>query len=206
MIDWQSFFFLLFASVSCLAAVAVVLTGDVVRMAVYLILSLSGAAGLFFLAGAEFVGAMQLMVYVGGTLVLLIFGVMLTARQSLVKVQPHTNEWVLAMVVGLVMLMTTLLPVMLAVGDWGPAAVTESHGGEPVALEHVASPERMGGALLGLRTDADRREVASERHEGLVGYLLPFEMISVYLLVVLIGAAYLARPKRRTAIAAEVRQ
>ena len=37
--------------------------------------------GLFFLAGADFIGAMQLLIYVGGTLVLLMFGVMLTAQE-----------------------------------------------------------------------------------------------------------------------------
>ncbi len=57
-----------------------VLTSNIVRMAFYLVLSLGATSGLFFLAGADFVGAMQLMIYVGGTLVLLVFGVMLTAK------------------------------------------------------------------------------------------------------------------------------
>ena len=59
---------------------AVVVTGNIVRMACYLVVSLAAVAGLFFLAGADFLGAVQLMVYVGGTMVLLVFGVMLTAR------------------------------------------------------------------------------------------------------------------------------
>lgn len=193
MVDFHSVVFLFFALISCLAAVAVVLTGDVVRMAVYLIVSLSGAAALFFMAGAEFVGAMQLMVYVGGTLVLLIFGVMLTARQSLIRVRPHTNEWVLAMVIGLVLLMTSLMPVALAVADWQRPA-------EPEAIGHIGTPDEMGMALLGAPT-----------HEGsdagpALGYVLPFELISVFLLIVLIGAAYLARPKRRAQPAVEVRE
>jgi NADH-quinone oxidoreductase subunit J len=78
-INWHSFFFFLFALVSCAFAVMVVLTANIVRMAFYLTISLGATAGLFFLAGADFVGAMQLMIYVGGTLVLLVFGVMLTA-------------------------------------------------------------------------------------------------------------------------------
>ncbi|MFM1902177.1 MAG: hypothetical protein RLZZ440_77, partial [Planctomycetota bacterium] len=76
-INWHSVMFLLFAAVACIAAVAVVAADNVVRMALYLVVSLAATAGLFFLAGAEFVGAMQLMIYVGGTLVLLVFGVML---------------------------------------------------------------------------------------------------------------------------------
>ena len=78
--NWHSFFFLLFALVAGVFAVAVVFTSNIVRMAFYLMLSLGATAGLFFLAGADFVGAMQLLIYVGGTLVLLIFGVMLTAQ------------------------------------------------------------------------------------------------------------------------------
>ncbi len=79
-IYWHSFFFLLFALLACGFAVAVVLASNIVRMAFYLVLSLAATAGLFFLAGADFVGAMQLMIYVGGTLVLLVFGVMLTSQ------------------------------------------------------------------------------------------------------------------------------
>ena len=74
--DWYAFVFLLFALLACVFAAAVLFTSNIVRMAFYLTLSLGATAGLFFLAGAEFIGAMQLMIYVGGTLVLLIFGVM----------------------------------------------------------------------------------------------------------------------------------
>ena len=97
---WHEFFFMLFAGISVVFAVCVLLTQNIVRMAFYLVLSIGSTAGLFFLAGAEFVGAMQLMIYVGGTLVLLIFGVMLTAQQRYVKMNTHPTDWVLATIVG----------------------------------------------------------------------------------------------------------
>jgi NADH-quinone oxidoreductase subunit J len=55
---------------------------------------------------------------------------------------------------------------------------------------------RLGMGLLGARVDQleDRSE---ELKRGMSGYLLPFEIVSVHLLVVLVGAAYLARTKRR---------
>ena len=81
MIVWHSCFFYLFATIACVFGAGVLFSSNIVRMAFYLIISLGATAGLFFLAGAEFVGAMQLMIYVGGTLVLLVFGVMLTARR-----------------------------------------------------------------------------------------------------------------------------
>ena len=55
-IYWPSFFFLLFSAIACAFALAVVITPNVVRMAFYLVLSLAATAGLFFLAGADFVG------------------------------------------------------------------------------------------------------------------------------------------------------
>ena len=79
-INWHSVFFLLFAVVTCGFALAVLLSANIVRMAFYLVLSLAGTSGLFFLAGGDFVGAMQIMIYVGATLVPLIFGVLLTAN------------------------------------------------------------------------------------------------------------------------------
>ena len=72
---------------ACVFAVAVVLASNIVRMAFYLVLSLGAVAGLFFLAGADLVGAMQMMIYVGGTLVLLVFGVMLTAQGPLITMK-----------------------------------------------------------------------------------------------------------------------
>jgi NADH:ubiquinone oxidoreductase subunit 6 (subunit J) len=107
-INWHSVLFLLFAAVACACAVAVVVAENVVRMAFYLVLSLAATAGLFFLAGAEFVGAMQLMIYVGGTLVLLVFGVMLTAQAPFVAIKTSSGDRVLAGMVGAALLAVLL--------------------------------------------------------------------------------------------------
>ncbi len=57
-----------------------VVAQNIVRSAAWLLFTLAGVAGIFFLLGADFVGATQLIVYVGGMLVLVVFGVMLTAQ------------------------------------------------------------------------------------------------------------------------------
>ena len=93
-INWHSVFFLLAGGFACLFALGVLFSSNVVRMAFYLIISLAATAGLFMLAGAKFLGAMQIMIYVGGTLVLLIFGVMLTAQASYVSMKTRGGEWV----------------------------------------------------------------------------------------------------------------
>jgi NADH:ubiquinone oxidoreductase subunit 6 (subunit J) len=198
-LNWHGFFFLLFAVLACSLAVAVVLADNVVRMAFYLVLSLGATAGLFFLAGAEFVGAMQLMIYVGGTLVLLIFGVMLTAQEPFVSIKTPTRDKVLAGVVG-----GALLAVLLQAAVSGPAwsAVKAMPPGSEVALQPSATP--LGMALVGVRVDGDVASGERSPADGQVrsGYLLPFEIVSVHLLVVLVGAAYLARTKRRKASSA----
>ncbi len=53
-INWHGFFFLLFAMVACAFAVAVVVANNIVHMACHLVVSLAAVAGLFFLAGADF--------------------------------------------------------------------------------------------------------------------------------------------------------
>ncbi len=190
-IYWPSFFFLLFGAISCLFSVAVVLTSNIVRMAFYLVLALAATSGLFFLAGADFVGAMQLMIYVGGTLVLLIFGVMLTGKGPFVSLSTRGGEWILAALVG-GSLLATLLPATQAVDQWQGISRDE--------LPQTVSPTatRLGLGLLGARVDKLDQPNPALR-EGMSGYLLPFEIVSIHLLVVLIGAAYLARAKRRRA-------
>ena len=184
-VNWHSVFFLLFAAVACGFAVAVVVAENVVRMALYLVLSLGATAGLFFLAGAEFVGAMQLMIYVGGTLVLLVFGVMLTAQAPLVSIKGSGRDKVVAGVVGAVLL-AVLLQASLSVAAWRTPAAG-------AIAAPAATP--IGMALVGVRVDEPG--VGSPTQNVRPGYLLPFEIVSVHLLVVLVGAAYLARAKRR---------
>ncbi len=187
-INWSSLFFWLFAAIACVFAVAVVLSSNIVRMAFYLILSLGATSGLFFLAGADFVGAMQLMIYVGGTLVLLIFGVMLTAKGPFITMKTSAGEWILAAIVG-----GSLLAVLVAAATSVDAWQTPL-GDRPATAQVTATP--IGLALMGARVDRLHETDATQRG-GMSGYLLPFEIVSVHLLVVLIGSAYLARPKRR---------
>ena len=190
-INWQSFFFLFFAVIACAFAVAVVMTGNIVRMAAYLVVSLGAVAGLFFLAGADFLGAVQLMVYVGGTMVLLVFGVMLTARGPFVSMKTGGGQWILATILALALL-GILMQTALSVGDWSAAKTAQA----TPAADVSPTSARLGMGLLGLRTDQlDNPDPIARR--GMSGYLLVFEIISVHLLVVLIGAAYLARAKRR---------
>ena len=159
--------FAVIASATGLSALAVVLSRNVVRAAVWLLFTLIGVSLLYFLLGAEFVGATQLIVYVGGTMVLVVFGVMLTAQQQFLRIRIAPQEWVVGGVLAAA-LFALLVTVSLRLGAGKVAPPTDPLPG-------------VGPIGVGFLTT----------------YLLPFEIISVHLLVVLIGAAYLARAKRR---------
>ena len=180
-IDWHAFFFTLFAAVACLFAVGVLFTSNIVRMAFYLTLSLGATSGLFFLAGAEFVGAMQLMIYVGGTLVLLVFGVMLTAQARFISLKTPDAEWILGAIVGSALFLI-LLQAAFSVEQWR----TPHPHPEQITVDDSKTSTPLGMHLAGIQIE-----------EGTAGYLLPFVIVSVHLLVVLVGAAYMARSKRR---------
>jgi len=115
---------------------------------------------------------------------------MLTSQERFISMKTSQSEMGIAALVG------ACLFVVLA---WAAFSVPEWRGltQEQVAaipLEPTATPVGLG--LLGVRVDgADRPDRA--------GYLLIFEIISVHLLVVLIGAAYLARAKRKRSVLVE---
>lgn len=197
-VNWHSIFFLLYALLAIGFAMAVVFSSNIVRMAFYLTLSLGATAGLFFLAGAEFVGSMQLLIYVGGTLVLLIFGVMLTAQARFISMQTSGAEWVLAAIVGGSLLLL-LLQSAYSVESWNtPRASYDS-----LTMFDARTSTPIGLALSGVRVDK-LDEPNETLRRGMSGYLFPFVIVSMHLLVVLIGAGYMARTKRLGRSAADV--
>src|SRR5207302_5334035 len=93
--------FCVIATLTGASAVMVVVTQNIVRAAVWLLFTLVGTCGVYFLLGADFVGATQLIVYVGGTLVLVVFGVMLTAQGPFVSLKSGAAEWAVTVLVGI---------------------------------------------------------------------------------------------------------
>jgi len=161
--------FYLFAGMAGVAALGLVISRNIVRTAVALLFTLLGVAGLYFLLDAEFLAAVQLVVYAGGTLILIIFGVMLTSKSPFSRFEPKLVEIVLATVLASVL----LVALIMAIRSYRFASVPV-----PVSEEAGYPVDRLGQALLG-------------------DYLLPFEIASVLLLVVMIGAAYQAKARRR---------
>jgi NADH-quinone oxidoreductase subunit J len=194
----QTFLFYLVAGLTGLSAIAVVVTQNIVRSAAFLLFALAGTAGVFFLLGADFVGATQLLVYVGGILVLVVFGVMLTAQGPFISMKTGAAEWAIAVLVGLLLYAAIAVSIFVK-----PLEIAETPL-PPVAPEQSRSSVVIGEAFVSLEDATPQAAVAGMPKNGptppertRMGYLLPFEIVSVHLLVVLIGAAYLARAKRR---------
>jgi NADH-quinone oxidoreductase subunit J len=163
----QAILFYLFAIVTGVSAIGVVAARDIVRAAVFLLFCLLGVAGVFLLLSAPFLAAVQLIVYAGGILVLIVFGVMLTGRSPLHRFEPSRWERAAAAGLGVVLLGGLALA-------YGAAAFADRPMSPP-----ADSAAAFGGALLG-------------------PYLAPFEIASILLLVVMIGAAYLAKRRQKT--------
>src|SRR5947209_14520184 len=215
--------FWLIAGLTGASAVMVVVTQNIVRAAVWLLFTLVGTCGVYFLLGADFVGATQLIVYVGGTLVLVVFGVMLTAQGPFVSMRAGVGEWAGVTVIGLTFFGRLAATVSLAAWKFRPPV--------PEDVATSTNTIQLGAAFLGIpdptihqvtgvpaaettpdgtRTVWPLYDVPKDdstvkfvqngkpadptlRGVERVGYLLPFEIVSVHLTVVLIGAAYLAR-------------
>src|SRR3984893_13744718 len=100
----QPLLFWIIALVTGLCAIATVASQNIVRSATWLLFTLAGTSGIFFLLGADLVAAIQLLVYVGGTLVLVVFGVMLTAQGPFINMKTSGAEWAISALVGMLLL------------------------------------------------------------------------------------------------------
>jgi NADH-quinone oxidoreductase subunit J len=202
----ESFLFYTVAGLTALCAIAVVVTQNIVRSAAYLLFTLGGAAAVFFLLGADFVGATQLLVYVGGTLVLVVFGVMLTAQGPFVSMRTGAAEWAIAAVVGIALYAVIAVSLLRQPLEFASPAERRHTAPQSADPEHSTNSMATGLAFMGVPEATPKANLTGiplgnkAQPRTRMGYLLPFEIVSVHLLVVLIAAAYLARAKRRRAL------
>lgn len=155
--------FVLLAIVTVVPAFIVAFSRNLVYSAFALLFTLGGAAGLYGFLAADFIAVLQILVYVGGILILILFGVVFTQRIRSGSIESGSVRVPAAVLIGVLVFLILFLP--LGIGfAW-------NLGGE-----RAAEPTIQGiGDLL------------------LTRHLLPFEVASVLLLVVLIGAVAVAR-------------
>jgi NADH-quinone oxidoreductase subunit J len=159
--------FLALACITCGSALVMLWTKNILHAALAMFMTMLGLAGLYILAYADVMAVSHLMIYVGGVLILILFGIMLTKQnsrgdkdQNNLVTEESSRFWPLA--IGL--LTFAGLVFILMRGNFG-------------GLEVVDSNSKLSFVGISLLTD----------------YALPFELVGVYLLIALIGATFIAK-------------
>ncbi len=168
-ITLETVVFFALAAFIAVFSVLTVTTTRIVRAATYLLFVLFGTAGFYFLLGYTFLGAVQIMVYAGGIVVLYVFSILLTSGEGDRATQlKRSRLWagLGATAVGAVI----VLFLMLKHKFLAPVDV------EPIEV----SMNSIGQMMLG---------------DGKHGYLLPFEAVSLLLLACIIGGLMIARKR-----------
>jgi len=158
--------FYILAAFILVTGLLAVTSGKIFRSAIWLLFCLTGVAGLYFWLGMEFIAAVQVVVYVGGIVVLIIFSIFLTqqtGKELPAPVRSRTLFSALAVCLGFVL--TCLL-----------------------LHDHTFPDTRVQGAAdMGIATIGAQLLSTSEH-----GYVLPFEVISILLLAAMIGCIVIA--------------
>lgn len=159
--------FYFFAAITVVSATIVVFSRNVVHSAFSLLFTFFGVAGLYVMLSADFLAVTQVLIYVGGILVLLLFGVMLTNRVVDVEMKTGTMQTGPAAII--IALMAGTLCGLFWITDWKVVY------GEP----NLPTTASVLGEMF------------------MTTYVLPFEVASVVLLVALLGAAIIARREKK---------
>ena len=162
--------FLITATVMLVSAFLVVTTKNLVHAALWLIVTLFGAAVLFAMLNAGFIAVIQVVVYIGAIAILFIFAVMLTRREKSETGAALNNGWWFSAVIAVIMFggLTWLLQGWDGLSKTAPAIPSGFDAIDALA-NALVSPE---------------------------AYVLPFEVASVLLLAALVGAVYIAFQKK----------
>lgn len=169
--------FYLLASLTLVCGLLSVTTRQIFRAAIYLLFSLIGIAGIYFWLQYEFVAAVQIVVYVGGILVLILFSIFLTQQAGEKLADQKIGRKIfsaLAAFCGFALVMVQILQ---------HSFIETSEAGIPVTVFNI------GKKMMSVNDK---------------GYALPFEVISILLLAALIGCIVIAM-KSDTTINNEVK-
>lgn len=158
-----------FSILAIVSALFILFSRNLIYGAFALFLAFLGVAALYVLAGADFLAVTQIMVYVGGILVLLIFGIMLTQKANTETVSDTPNR-------------VEVLPSRKLAGFFAGSGLF-------VFLVYIILDARfaMGGEAI-----SGNSTIRTIGVELMTSHLLPFEIVAILLLVALIGAAHLA--------------
>ncbi len=163
--SWAMLFFILVGAVSIAAAIGVVTSRQPIHAALYLLVHFASLAVMYITLDAQFLAAVQVIIYAGGIVILILFVIMLLGSEQLEgEFKEMTWGPYIGLALGLVLIGSMMFSLMSAFGG-APATPEALDGGAPYAV--------------GL--------------ELFTKYILPVELVAVLLLVALIGALLVAR-------------
>jgi len=165
--------FYLLSILTLVSGILSVTTRKIFRAAIFLLFSLIGIAGLYFWMQYEFIAAVQIVVYVGGITVLIIFSIFLTQQAGELLPQQNKKRVLFSLLATLCCFGLTLLQIF-------------QHSFNKT-LESTILPtmENIGNQMLGL---------------GDNGFSLPFEVVSILLLAAMIGCIVIALRSKPTTV------
>ena len=170
---WNTLFFYLLSIISVLAAIGMVAVRNPVHSSIFLVLTLFNTAGIFVMLGAEFLAAAQVIVYAGAVLVLMLFFLMLVDPQALPERSGgHPVQRVVGPLLGIILFLEVSAAIAnrTMVGSLGNAT--------PANIDFLGGSTQAFGNLIFTQA------------------LLPFEVVSLVLLIGVVGAIVLALPER----------
>ena len=198
---YEALFFWMFALAAIFAGLLTVMARNAVHSALFLISSLVSVAALFVLAGAEFIAGVQILVYVGGVMVLFLFVIMLVnvgaEERGTDEIFNRPRQVTTSLIFCLL-----LVGGMLYAASEGYRGLQRLRPTETAALQQAAREQSLPVSATGSsRLTNDTQAVGG----SLFRYAsLPFEIASVLLLVAIIGSVMLARTLRQEASADDV--
>ena len=161
--------FAFLAAVILVFSVLTVTTKRILRAATYLLFVLFATAGIYFQLNYSFLGAVQLLIYAGGVVVLYVFSILLTSSDEERNAALRTRRIGAGLVAALAGVALTLF--LLLTHSFAPSAFTEGE----------IDMHLIGHTLMGT---------------GKYQYLLPFEAVSVLLLACIVGGLLIARKRK----------
>ncbi|HKV32747.1 MAG TPA: NADH-quinone oxidoreductase subunit J [Pyrinomonadaceae bacterium] len=197
---YAALFFWIFALAAIFAALLTVMARNAVHSALFLISSLVSVAALFVLAGAEFIAGVQILVYVGGVMVLFLFVIMLVNVSAEEKGSEQIFNKQRQVTASLIFCFLLVAGVLYAVNE-GYRGLQRLH---PPPEAAVGPPPTRSGPPTATGTSVmtkDTERVGSSLYRYAS---LPFEIASVLLLVAIIGSVMLARTLKQEASADDV--
>jgi len=199
---YEALFFWIFALAAIFAGLLTVMARNAVHSALFLISSLVSVAALFVLSGAEFIAGVQILVYVGGVMVLFLFVIMLVNVGAEERGRDEIFNNQRQVTASLIFCFLLVAGVLYAVSTGYPGL--EKHYGKseaPVAEQTEATQSGPQNATGRSHMTKDTERVGGSLYRYAS---LPFEIASILLLVAIIGSVMLARTLKQEASADDV--